>query len=149
MRGVHARHHAGSCRGRYGTGVGVGHHDARAGQSFHIGRMESEVVGVGLFAEGERGLRPAEIVHQEEDDVRALAGVRALRHCERGECRQTAYSFVDRFHVKRFSWYGKNNIIFRLRKLFRLNFNIFYSNYRYLKRFINVRELDKRKFRPG
>jgi len=87
--------------------------------------MESEVVGVGLFAEGERGLRPAEIVHQEEDDVRALAGVRALRHCERGECRQTAYGFVDRFHVKRFSWYGKNNILFSVMEIVPLEFRYF------------------------
>ena len=42
---------------------------------------------------------------------------------------------------------------FRLWKLFRLNLDIFYSNCRYLKRFINIREfesaVDKRKFRPG
>ena len=85
--GVHPGHQAGAGRGRDRAGIGLREDDPLLGEPLHVRGVELAVAGIDLLAIGDGALRPAVVIDQEEDDIRAFgaAGQDGGQQCKGGE----------------------------------------------------------------
>ena len=103
MGGVHARHYAGARRGRHGAGISIPEHGAALAQPLHVGCVEPKIVGVKLVAVLHAAVDPAEVIDQEEHNVRAFRGPvgAGSERKKGGKARDMPY-----FHIFSSNWAG-------------------------------------------
>ena len=79
--GIGARNERAAAGRTDGAGVGLREEHTLGSEALHVGRMEHAIIGRGVRPEGNGGVLPAHIVHEEEDDVGTVAGIGGRGRC--------------------------------------------------------------------